>query len=102
VRCAKQVGDPELKLSVVSQDMNDVARIRQRSEQAWRWLRKIEAGMKPKDWGEFLPWLDDSENRSVFLECESGAMGRPMVVAEQPPPPEARVAEMILLFSHRK
>ena len=98
--CETSWGPPELKLSVVSQDMDDVARVRQRTQQAWRWLRKLEAGMKPKDWGEFLPWLYDSENRSVFLECESGALGRPRVMTEHPP--EARLADVILLFSQRK
>lgn len=79
--------------------MDDVAGLKERTEQSWRWLGKLEAGMKPEDWGEFLPWLYVSENRTVFLECERETFGRPTAVTDHPL--EARLADVIPLFAQR-
>src|SRR5258708_40112293 len=78
----------ELRLPLVCQTMTDVARVEERTEQAFCWLRKIKADrdMRPRDWGEFIHWfVNDAENRSVFLRVHEDLEGGPIVLGTDDP-----------------
>ena len=76
----------ELRLSFVYQAMADVTRLEERTEQACCWLRKIKADMAPREWGEFIHWfVNDSENRSVFLRVHEDLEGGPIVSGTRAP-----------------
>ena len=92
----------DLLLPFVYQNMADVTRLQERTEQAVRWLRKIQSQMRPRDWGEFIHWIvNDAENRSVFLQVhedrEDGPpIVRPLVGTDDPVHPQ--LAGVILYF----
>jgi hypothetical protein len=88
----------ELRLPFVYQTMTDVTRVEERTEQAFCWLRKIKADMPPRDWGEFIHWfVNDSENRSVFLRVHEDLEGGPIVLGTDDPI-HPRLAGVILYF----
>jgi hypothetical protein len=103
--CERCCGAVDLPHSFVLQYMEDVVRLRKRTEEALLWLSKIKAGMKPKEWGDFNAWfVGDSKNQSVFLKLheqeKTGPLVYPPVVPDDPL--HARIADVITLFLQRK